>query len=228
MTHPEIPDADAIVQRHDALLERPGWLAKDGGSTAQPHWPEDRAPWSFIDQNHRCNALLWAQEDLARRTRVDDAEIAANKRAIDRLNQARHDALERVDEMLLLALGLVDAASAHSDRPRSRAPEGARLHSETAGSMIDRLSILALKLRAMRSQAERSDADEQQRATCRHRLLQLRQQREDLAACLDALLGDARCGRAYFKVYREFKMYNDARFNPQLVAEAQKPSQGKG
>jgi hypothetical protein len=26
-------------------------------------------------------------------------------------------------------------------------------------------------------------------------------------------------GRAYFKVYRQFKMYNDPRFNPALVAE---------
>ena len=26
-------------------------------------------------------------------------------------------------------------------------------------------------------------------------------------------------GRAYFKVYRQFKMYNDPRFNPALVKE---------
>ena len=44
-------------------------------------------------------------------------------------------------------------------------------------------------------------------------------QRSDLAACLDALLADAVIGRAYFKVYRQFKMYNDARFNPELVKE---------
>jgi hypothetical protein len=32
-------------------------------------------------------------------------------------------------------------------------------------------------------------------------------------------LAEARAGQAYFKVYRQFKMYNDARFNPVLVAE---------
>ena len=62
-----------------------------------------------MQTNHRFNCLLWAEEDLARRTQVVDAEIAANKRAIDRYNQARNDATERVDELLLIELGLVDA-----------------------------------------------------------------------------------------------------------------------
>ena len=62
-----------------------------------------------MQTNHRYNSLLWAEEDLARRTTVADAEIAANKRAIDGYNQARNDATERVDELLLVALGLVDA-----------------------------------------------------------------------------------------------------------------------
>ena len=33
------------------------------------------------------------------------------------------------------------------------------------------------------------------------------------------MLADSLAGKAYFKVYRQFKMYNDARFNPALVAE---------
>jgi hypothetical protein len=150
---------------------------------------------------------------------VVDAEIAANKRAIDIHNQARNDATERVDEILLVALGLVDAESARTDAPLSLAPEGARLNSETAGSMIDRLSIMALKVRAMRVQTERLDVDESHRAASRVKLERLLQQRNDLGACLDGLLSDAAAGRAYFKVYRQFKMYNDARFNPALVAE---------
>jgi hypothetical protein len=51
----------------------------------------------------------------------------------------------------------------------------------------------------------------------------LQQQRADLMSCLDALIADACAGRAYFKVYRQFKMYNDARFNPVLVAESSAP-----
>ena len=38
----------------------------------------------------------------------------------------------------------------------------------------------------------------------------------DLALCLDQLLTDAARGMAYFKVYRQFKMYNDPDLNPYL------------
>jgi hypothetical protein len=192
---------------------------------AWPAWPGADPPappselWRWIQANHRNNSLLWAEEDLARRTTVADAAIAANKRAIDGYNQARNDATERIDELLLLELGLVDADSARSDAPQARVPAGARLNSETAGSMIDRLSILALKIHAMRLQAGRTDADAAHRAASAARLARLQAQRDDLAACLDALLDDAAAGRAYFKVYRQFKMYNDPRFNPVLVAE---------
>ena len=206
--------ATAVVELHDRLLARPGWPAD---ASALP--PTEEALVHWIATNHRCNSLLWAEEDLARRTQVADSEITANKRAIDRYNQARNDATERVDELLLIGLGLVDADSARTDSPVSHVGAGARLNSETAGSMIDRLSILSLKIRAMREQVGRHDADEAHRALSRGRLAQLERQRGDLAACLDALLDDARAGRAYFKVYRQFKMYNDARFNPVLRAE---------
>ncbi len=205
-----MPAAD-VIALHDRLLATPGW----------PHSgpPTSGELWLWVQANHRNNSLLWAEEDLARRTTVAAAEIAANKRAIDGYNQARNDATERVDEILLLALGLVDEASARTDAPVSRVPPGARLNSETAGSMIDRLSIMALKVQAMRLQTERLDVDEAHRAGSRVKLQRLQQQRLDLAGCLDALVADAAAGRAYFKVYRQFKMYNDPTLNPQLVQE---------
>ncbi len=176
--------------------------------------------WQWVEANHRFNALLWAEEDLARRTRVSDAAIAANKRAIDRFNQARNDAVERIDELLLLHLGLVVPASVHGDAPVVQLRSGARLHSETAGAMVDRLSILALKIHAMARQAARPDADVEHRVSCTARLSRLREQRQDLASCLDRLLEDAACGKAVFKIYRQFKMYNDPRLNPALQREA--------
>ena len=68
-------------------------------------------------------------------------------------------------------------------------------------------------------QTLRTDVDAAHVAASTVKLQRLEQQRADLAACFDALLADARVGRAYFKVYRQFKMYNDPRFNPALVAE---------
>jgi hypothetical protein len=72
----------------------------------------------------------------------------------------------------------------------------------------------------MHEQAQRQDVDEAHRQSCGERLQRLQQQRADLGACFDELLADAAAGRAYFKVYRQFKMYNDPRLNPALVAEA--------
>ncbi len=204
--------ADAVAALHDRLLSTPTWPADAALLPVEPLW-------HWVATNHRNNCLLWAEEDLARRTRVSDAEIAANKRAIDGFNQARNDATERVDEILLIGLNLVDAQSARSDAPLSTAPAGARLNSETAGSMIDRLSIMALKVHAMRAQTLRQDVDDAHRAASAVKLERLLQQRADLGGCLDALLADCAAGRACFKVYRQFKMYNDPRFNPELVKE---------
>ena len=212
MPHP-LPAAAEVIALHDRLLATPGW------PTEPP--PLAPAPWDWIAANHRFNSLLWAEEDLARRTTVAAAEIAANKRAIDGFNQARNDATERVDELLLVALGLVDEVSARSDTPVSTVAPGARLNSETAGSIIDRMSIMALKAHAMAWQTGRQDVDAAHREASRVKLARLQQQRHDLGQCLDALLADCQTGRAYFKVYRQFKMYNDARFNPALVAESQ-------
>ena len=211
-----VPRAADVIAWHDALLAQANWPQSDAAMA-----PPSGEVWRWITENHRHNSLLWAEEDLARRTQVGDAEIAANKRAIDRYNQARNDAIERVDELLLSALGLVVPASARTDAPVSTVPAGSRLNSETAGSMVDRLSILALKVHAMRAQSERRDVDDAHRASSRARLERLQQQRSDLGGCLDALLADAQAGRAHFKVYRQFKMYNDPRFNPALVSEQQ-------
>ena len=208
---PELKWRD-IAALHDALLAAPAWPG------AEPP-PRPGALWTWVQANHRFNSLLWREEDLARRTTVADAEIAANKRAIDGFNQARNDATERVDELLLVALGLVDAESARTDAPVSRVPAGARLNSETAGSIVDRMSIMALKVHAMTAQILRQDVDAAHREASAVKLARLRQQRADLGDCLDALLAESAAGKSYFKVYRQFKMYNDPRMNPVLVAE---------
>jgi hypothetical protein len=232
-----LPTGAEIVAFHQDCLAIAGWpdeaaaagaKAGTGTGTGDAAAPARSGVWQWIEANHRFNNLLWAEEDLARRTRVSDAEIAANKRNIDRYNQARNDATERIDELLLVALGLVDPGSAAGDAPRSTPAAGARLNSETAGSMIDRLSIMALKVHAMRLQTVRADVDEAHRQASRTKLERLQAQRDDLAECLDELLADARAGRAYFKVYRQFKMYNDPRFNPVLAAEAAAQSAALG
>ncbi|MBC7859023.1 MAG: DUF4254 domain-containing protein [Burkholderiaceae bacterium] len=160
--------------------------------------------WSSIAANHRYNNLLWDEEDKARRTDVGPDAIAHGKRLIDRYNQKRNDAVEAIDEALLFLLAAAPAAA------------NARLHSETAGAMIDRLSILSLKIFHMREQSCRAGASAGHLTRCAAKLARLNTQRADLCACFDQLLQDASAGRAYFKLYRQFKMYNDPALNPYL------------
>lgn len=184
-----------LVHFHDECFKTPGW-------TRSTRFGSGR--WHYIELNHRFNAMLWDEEDLARRTDVPDRDIAANKRAIDRYNQQRNDAIERIDEVLLGDLRHVARRS------------GARLHSETPGAMIDRLSILSLKIYHMSLQVLRTDADADHIDACRAKLARLQEQRADLQGCFDDAIAAASRGDVYFKIYRQYKMYNDPTLNPQL------------
>ena len=200
---------DELLAFHDARVAERAWA-----SSGAPRFASGL--WQFIELNHRYNNLLWDEEDLARRRDVADAEIAANKRAIDGYNQRRNDAIERIDEVLLSALQPVPV------------PSGSRLNSETAGSMVDRLSILALKIFHMGLQAERHEAGAEHVARCRDKLARLREQRADLAGCLEGLLAEYLAGTRHFKVYRQFKMYNDATLNPWLYQTDQSDKANQG
>ncbi len=207
-------DVSEVIAFHDAALSTPGWPEDSPTLDAPADLPGSVAitgPGAIpapIADNHRCNTLLWLAEDQARRPDRPAQFIASKKREIDRHNQRRNDAIEAIDALLLAGF--------------SAPPRGARLHSETAGAMIDRLSILSLKRFHMALQAQRRDADASAAhlAACSAKLHTLQEQRADLAACLAGLLDDMAKGHAYFKQYRQFKMYNDPTLNPWLLGQA--------
>ncbi len=153
---------------------------------------------------HRANFELWHEEDKARAPEVPDAEIARVKHAIDALNQLRNDLSEKIDLWLLARL-----------EQNAAAP----LHSETPGLMIDRLSILALKIHHTRDEAQRATATEAHRLRNQARLDLLEEQRVDLAGCLDALWAEVLAGTRRFKLYRQMKMYNDPELNPAVYGQ---------
>lgn len=198
-------DVSGLIQLHDEgvrawHVDEPSGERRLAAAALGIVSPPDLA--AALAREHIVNIRLWHEEDEARRRDVADAVIAGVKRRIDVHNQERNDLIERIDESILAALG----------PPAATAP----LHSETPGSILDRLSILALKIYHMRVEAERADAVEDHRARCRERLAVLEEQRNDLAACLEALLADVAAGRRRFRVYRQFKMYNDPELNPAL------------
>lgn len=80
---------------------------------------------------------------------------------------------------------------------------------ETIGSLVDKISIIELKIFHMRKQLERTDAAEDHRVRCRERLAVMNEQRNDLTAELSELSEAVVSGRKRLKVYRQFKMYND-------------------
>ena len=155
-----------------------------------------------LEQHHR-NFQLWHEEDRARIPDASPEAIATVKRNIDRINQGRNDLMEEIDRAILDSLPQVDASRAE-------------LHSETPGMMIDRLSILSLKLYHSREEAERRDADEDHRERNTERLKILEEQRSDLVESLQRLWSGLQSGRRRFKLYRQLKMYNDPLLNPEV------------
>ena len=163
---------------------------------------------SVVCRQHQRNFQLWHEEDIARSQDVSDAELAAVKRRIDKLNQQRNDFIERLDDCLIQELRELDIV----------ADSAARLNTETPGSVIDRLSILALRIHHMREQADRGDARAEHRQKAEDKLTVLYRQHADLSTSLQELLEDIFAGRKQIKIYRQMKMYNDASMNPYLYA----------
>ena len=213
--------ASKIVTLHDQLTR--AWHHAPGGSVVDvpSSAGTSPAPGANLDTNldwmgsvarqHRANFDLWHIEDEARTPGATDAELAEVKRRVDRTNQLRNDLAEELDRALLSWLevhGLPNPA--------------AQLHSESPGLIVDRLSILALKIYHTHEEAERTEAPPGHAARNQDRLTILEQQREDLAGCLEILWGETLAGTRRFKIYRQLKMYNDPSLNPAIYSKPRK------
>jgi erythromycin esterase-like protein len=188
----------AIVDLHDQMTR--AWHEAPEASLQ----PSD--PWlAAVARQHRANFDLWHIEDEARNPGATDAQLAAVKRRIDATNQRRNDLAEELDRTLMTWLE-------SQGLPNAEAP----LHSESPGLIIDRLSILALKIYHTREEAERSSAPAGHTSRCRDRLAILEGQRTDLAGCLQNLFQETLAGTRRFKLYRQLKMYNDPSLNPAI------------
>jgi Protein of unknown function (DUF4254) len=196
--------ASEITRLHDHMTQR---------------WHEPEAPNAFPEGNgwlirvvrqHRANFDLWHIEDEARTPGATDADLAGVKRRIDTTNQLRNDLAEDLDRALLEWLAA-----------RQLPNPAAELNSESPGLIIDRLSILALKIYHTREEATRRVAPPGHAERNRERLAVLEEQRADLADCLDALWRDTLAGSRRFKLYRQLKMYNDPTLNPAIYGKSQ-------
>lgn len=190
-------DADAVTKLHLELVVR--WHAQ----------PVDNPYDGFLGlvcRQFGFNFSLWHEEDIARSLEVSDAEIARVKRSIDRYNQQRNDAIEQLDDWITARLAEQQVV----------ADAGAPLNSETMGSVIDRLSILALRIYHLEEQTRRTDATPEHLESVERKLAVALVQHEDLTRSLAELSADIFAGQKRHKTYRQMKMYNDPALNPYL------------
>ncbi len=157
------------------------------------------------------DTVQWHLEDIIRLPAIDPAEGIKLKRRIDKSNQDRTDMVEKIDDYFLQLFKQVT--------PK---PE-ARINSETPAWLLDRMSILMLKIYHMREQTERTDASEDHINRCQAKLNILLEQKSDMQLAFDEMMEDIGKGNRRFKVYRQMKMYNDASLNPVLYANKQNP-----
>lgn len=159
---------------------------------------------SLLYRKNWIDTVQWHLEDIIRKPDIDPAEGILIKRRIDRSNQERTDTVEKMDDFFLEAFKNVKYIA------------GTRINSETPAWLLDRMSILMLKIYHMQEQTERKDVSAEHIGKCRDKLMVLQEQKEDMRMAFDELIEDIAAGKRRFKVYRQMKMYNDATLNPIL------------
>jgi Mg2+ and Co2+ transporter CorA len=150
------------------------------------------------------DTVQWHFEDIIRDPKIDLHFAIEIKRKIDASNQHRTDVVEQMDDYFLHLFRDVT--------PKSNA----RLNTESPAWVIDRMSILCLKIYHMQEQVERTDASTEHLEKCKSKLNILLEQQHDLGKAFEELLEDISNGDKYMKVYRQMKMYNDENLNPSL------------
>jgi hypothetical protein len=155
---------------------------------------------------HKCwiDSVQWHYEDLIRDPEIDPQEGMALKRLIDASNQRRTDMVEQIDDWFLAQFDGVNPA------------DNATVNTESPAWVVDRLSILALKIYHMQEQVGRDNVEAAHIQQVNAKLEVLLEQQKDLSTSFDQLLEAIVEGRRNMKVYRQMKLYNDPATNPVL------------
>lgn len=153
------------------------------------------------------DTVQWHLEDIIRLPEINPVEAVQIKRRIDSSNQDRTDTVEKIDDYFMEQFKHVV--------PKANA----KINSETPAWLLDRMSILMLKLYHMKEQTQRKDVSEDHIKKCQAKLNILLEQQTDMHLAYTQLIDDISNGDRKMKVYRQMKMYNDASLNPMLYAK---------
>ena len=159
----------------------------------------------IVAKNHLMNFKLWHIEDIARRTDASHEIIANCKHEIDLLNQKRTDYYELIDTHFISQLANL-----------TNIAENAPKNTESIGMIIDRLSILSLKIYHMTEELNRRLSTDSDYSLIKNKLTTLTNQKLDLVSAVKYLIGEYVDGKKGPMTYKQFKMYNDPTLNPEL------------
>ena len=154
------------------------------------------------------DTVQWHYEDIIRDPNIQPEAGMDMKRKIDKSNQHRTDVVEQLDDYYI---SLFKGITPSSD---------AKLNTESPGWVVDRISILCLKIYHMQEQVNRRDTDETHKQQCLNKLNILLEQKEDISKSFNDLLDEIQNGEKQIKVYRQMKMYNDDTLNPVLYKKS--------
>lgn len=172
-------------------------------SSSKNHYPENSIE-NLMYKKCWIDTVQWHLEDIIRDPNINPNEGMLIKRRIDASNQDRTNLVEKLDDYYISIFKNVNAT------------KSAIINTESPGWVVDRISILCLKIWHMKEQVEREDTSSSHKKNCQSKLNILNEQKEDIISSFDMLLEDYKNGTKKIKVYRQMKMYNDEELNPVL------------
>ena len=172
--------------------------------TFENRFSKDQVFESMMYKKAWIDTVQWHLEDIIRKPSIDPKEALVIKRRIDKSNQDRTDMVEEIDDYFFQKFKDITSR------------KDAILNTETPAWAIDRLSILELKIYHMKIESERDTADESHKLSCLEKLNVLLLQRENLSIAIDQLLTNISEGKVKAVTYKQMKMYNDKKLNPEL------------
>lgn len=146
-----------------------------------PRGDHGRDVLAAVGQLASCHQRQWAAEDACRAPGAPAEEVARVKRRIDELNATRTSLVERIDVWV---------------EGEVRRSANGLLHTETLGSVIDRLAIAWVRAGNLEAAGGRP---------FRARLA--RRQLAELAEAYDALVCEVTAGRRRLPAWRPLKTY---------------------
>jgi hypothetical protein len=145
-----------------------------------------------------CNFGIWNAESRVRAARPFPAVVAQLKQEIDVHNLTRHNLIESLDAAFAEEISGADA------------DETAFPVSESLGQLVDRLTVVSLRLFHHDAAARRHDLSPTARQNAAERSAWLAQQTEYLCRCFDETRAGLADGTVAVFAYRQLKLYTEA------------------